>query len=75
MTENQSRRSFNLDRTFCSGARCSKTETCDRYMGLVRDYAKEYPGFMENRPISVAEFADHNGNCSLEFKTQRKDDL
>lgn len=67
----KSTRSFNLDRTFCSGARCNKRESCDRYIGLVRDYAKVHPEFIEGRRLSLAEFSNHDGKCKIEVKNEK----
>lgn len=59
------RPSFNLDRTFCAGIRCSKTESCDRYHGKLKEFSKQYPEFVRYREISVADWSDHDGKCIL----------
>lgn len=65
--------SFNLDRTFCQGARCDKTESCDRHIGKLEAYSKRNPGRIEGRPISVANFADHDGKCRIKTKKESGD--
>lgn len=55
---------MNLDRTFCQGARCNRTETCDRFIGVLREWFKQNPHRHE-RLVSVAEFADHKGDCKM----------
>lgn len=67
MNESKPKRpSFNLDRTFCAGSRCSKTESCDRYHGKLKEFTEQYPAIVRDREISVADWSDHDGNCELE---------
>lgn len=69
MNETKPKRpSFNLDRTFCDGSRCSKTEACDRYHGKFKEFAEQYPDFVRYREISVADWSDYDGKCRLERK-------
>lgn len=58
---------MNLDRTFCSGLRCSRANTCERWTENLKRWIEQQPEnrrkrFTE-RPISLAQFADHAGNC------------
>lgn len=53
-----------LDYTFCAGLRCERRETCARWTGHFQ------PGDMPaSRPISVAQFADHEGKCDRFIST------
>ena len=56
---------MNLDRTFCTGLRCNKANTCDRWeMNLLR--LAEMKGIdLSERRISIAQFADHEGRCTM----------
>ena len=56
---------MNLDRTFCSGLRCGKTATCDRFTGNLEAEAERRGIDLSNRRISMAQFADHEGGCSM----------
>lgn len=55
---------MNLDRTFCSGLRCTRANTCDRWIVHLEKFIKENPRF-EGRTISMAQFADHDGKCDM----------
>ena len=50
------------DRTYCSGLRCVRINTCERWIG----HYKTVPKF----PVSIAQFADWDGKCTnyLEFE-------
>lgn len=50
-----------LDYTFCSGLRCKKANTCLRWVNRKdnEEMFKKHP----HRPISIASFSDHNGDC------------
>lgn len=53
---------MNLDRTFCSGLRCNRTDTCDRSVKRAEEFlAEKQDGTL--RLLSVAQFADHAGVC------------
>lgn len=55
---------MNLDRTFCSGNRCRKTEQCDRYKGNLYRWLETEEGKQHaHKRISIASFADHDGHC------------
>ncbi len=56
---------MNLDRTFCHGARCVRANTCDRWTENLKSEAKSLGIDLEDRPISVAQFADESGKCSM----------
>lgn len=62
---------MNLDRTFCSGLRCDRKDTCDRYTGYLENWLKLNPRY-QGRPISIAQFADHEGKCG---RYSRAEDL
>lgn len=48
-----------FDITYCHGARCNRTSSCWRF--LSEEVKKEF--VMRDRAISVANFADHGGEC------------
>lgn len=54
---------MNLDMTFCSGSRCMRANTCERWTENLYKEAERRKWDLDNRPISMAEFADHNGEC------------
>lgn len=54
---------MNLDRTFCAGFRCGKVNVCDRFIGLLKSWAKENDFSLSGRKISVSQYADHAGKC------------
>ena len=56
---------MNFDRTFCTGLRCNKKNTCDRWLELLKVQAVKEGLDLENRRISIAEFGDENGNCDM----------
>lgn len=60
-----------LDRTFCSGSRCNRTNTCDRFSGHLKKYFEENPH--RERPISLAQFADHDGKCTRYSPIEEKE--
>ncbi len=47
-----------LDYTFCSGLRCDRNYLCARYLT-----PQEKARIPEGKPISMAQFADHDGKC------------
>lgn len=55
---------MNFDRTYCSGARCGKANTCARWIEFLRWECKDKKIDLTDRRISVAQFADHAGACS-----------
>ena len=56
---------MNFDRTFCTGLRCGKANTCDRWIEHLHEWAKKNKRDLSHKPISVAQFADHAGTCSM----------
>lgn len=53
-----------LDKTFCSGLRCSETEARDRYEGKLKEYMKKVKWIdWESRVVSISNFSDHEENC------------
>lgn len=56
---------MNLDRTFCSGVRCTKALTCDRWTHNLEQWAEDKGIDLNGRRISVAEFGDINGKCNM----------
>lgn len=56
---------FSLDRTFCTGLRCKRAASCDRWTDNLVTWAEEKEIDLENQRISVAEFADQDGNCNM----------
>jgi hypothetical protein len=55
----------NLDRTFCTGIRCKKANTCDLWHKNLADQAEKRGINLEGRRISMANFADHDGHCQM----------
>jgi hypothetical protein len=65
----------NLDKTFCTGKRCSKTARCDRYIKRVDEFfATEFGKQFLSKPISVAEFSPiGNYKCTKFIKREESD--
>ena len=58
------------DITYCSGLRCGKEKTCERWTGHLVAWYKSQDGQISHTlvglfptQVSVAEFADHDGKC------------
>jgi hypothetical protein len=62
----------NLDKTFCTGKRCSKTDRCDRHIKRVAEFfATEFGKQFLSKPISVAEFSPiGNYKCTKFIKRE-----
>lgn len=56
-------KSLPLDYTFCSGLRCPKTITCARHTS----HLFNSDSFSDKKPISLANFSDHNGDCDNKY--------
>lgn len=59
---------MNLDRTFCSGLRCGRATTCERWTINLQKWADAHPntqaaGRIKRGPLSIAQFGDHDGKC------------
>ena len=54
-----------LDITFCSGSRCNRTEDCKRWTGNLEKKLRDEQIDPTDIEISVAMFADENGNCEM----------
>ena len=58
------------DITFCTGERCKRLKGCHRFKGHHDFQAPVY--------LSIAAFADHDGNCEMfwdkEFKEREKNE-
>lgn len=66
---------MNLDRTFCSGLRCNRTISCDRFSGRLEEYMGDHPELRwETVVVSMAQFADHEGKCYMYQPIEKKDD-
>lgn len=55
---------MNLDKVFCAGARCSKTNSCALYMGHVHNHLEQMGEDMRLVHLNVAQFADYAGACN-----------
>lgn len=54
---------MNLDRTFCSGARCGKSNTCSRWTKNLEKWIEASGKKGAPIMVSIAQFADHKGDC------------
>lgn len=59
-----------MDYTFCSGSRCRQRSTCRRWIRLVQNEAMIKGSA---RPVSVSEFADHDGKCNVYWNSESTD--
>lgn len=54
-----------LDKTWCEGARCARANTCSRWIEHLHKFLESPAGErFRLRSFSVAQFADHAGNCT-----------
>lgn len=54
---------MNLDKTFCSGLRCKRANTCERWIENLVAEAERKKIDMSSRRISIAEFGNQDGAC------------
>lgn len=55
---------MNLEKTFCSGLRCSKTNTCDKWIGHLKKWTELNNADLTGTLINIAQYADHEGKCN-----------
>lgn len=62
---------MNLDRTFCTGLRCGKGETCNRWIGHLDRWMRDRD--VKGVRVSIAEYGDHDGKCDRYHPVQAKE--
>lgn len=56
---------MNLDMSFCSGLRCTRASTCERWFKNLQKWDEKHNMMHRLNHISMAQFADHDGNCEM----------
>jgi hypothetical protein len=51
------------DMTYCSGVRCDRAKSCERWLHNLLSRLKRQGVDLEGKSISVAQFADYDGRC------------
>ena len=62
---------MDLDRTFCTGLRCDRKESCERWSLNLEKWAKENGVDLSTRWLSIGSFCDADGQCDF-YVSQEK---
>lgn len=52
-----------LDKTFCTGLRCSRANTCERWLENLKKWAVAHGCASRINVVSIAQFDDGAGKC------------
>lgn len=63
---------MNLDRTFCTGLRCERKETCERWSTNLEKRAKEEGVDLSKVWLSIGSFYGPDGDCNM-YEEVRQD--
>jgi hypothetical protein len=56
---------MNLDMTFCTGLRCGRAKDCYRWIENLEARLDWHNIDLQNKPITMAQYADYDGKCVM----------